>query len=235
MERKPFVQDIPGTVVTFKMVPIPDGTHQTKPIKNLYISETEVTWDAFDIWAFKLDMTTEQIVKGVDAQSRPTKPYGAPDRGYGHNGFAAISMSYYAAETYCKWLSAKTGKKYRLPLEHEWEYAARAGATENPTNLEEIAWFWENADDAAQRCATKKPNAWGLYDMLGNVSEWVQGSNGKPVTCGGSFTHKAKDIRFDYRQTQQPKWMERDPQNPKSKWWMPDGHFVGFRVVCEGE
>lgn len=67
------------------------------------------------------------------------------------------------------------GYRYRLPTEAEWEYAARAGTTGAPaTALEEVAWYAANSEDETHPVGTKKPNAWGLYDMLGNVREWVE-------------------------------------------------------------
>lgn len=244
---EPFTETIPGSLVTFEMVPIPGrvvepgpgGTSADFPAKSFWISKHEVTWDAFDIFVFRLDLTEkERTLEGRDAKSRPSKPYGAPDRGFGHAGYPALGMTYHSAQMYCEWLSKKTGKKYRLPTEAEWQYAAIAGAEQTPAALgpdalSKVAWFWDNAEDKTHPVGKKEPNGWGLHDMLGNVAEWVTGRDGTPVAMGGSYDDDAEDVTVGSRKLPKPEWNATDPQNPKSKWWLSDAPFIGFRVVCE--
>lgn len=242
----PFVEKIAGTPVKFTMVPIPagrvavqgpDGVWNKSDVWPVWIGATEVTWELYDLFVFGLDQG-EQLPPGADAVTRPSKPYIAPDRGFGHEGFPAMSMSHKGATEFCRWLSARTGRRYRLPTEHEWKYAAAAGSAGAYTSGDEAplehAWFKENAAGTTHRAGTKKANSWGLFDVHGNVAEWCDGVDGKPVARGGSYRDEPAALRLDSRMPPSPSWNATDPQIPKSVWWLADAPFVGFRVVCEG-
>ena len=238
-----YTETIPDHLVTFDMVPVAANTvslqlgesTESVAVDAFWISSTEVTWDLYDIFAYQLDLEESERLKNADAVSRPSRPYQSPDYGYGHQGYAAICVTYHAAEKFTEWLSEKTGKTYRLATDAEWQLAAQGGASVlevmDDETLAAYAWTRENADDKTQAVASKKPNAAGVYDMLGNVREWVTGHNGEPMTRGGSFKDAAEKVSVHARAKQHWKWNETDPQIPKSKWWLSDGYHVGFRIV----
>ncbi|HUR10345.1 MAG TPA: SUMF1/EgtB/PvdO family nonheme iron enzyme [Flavitalea sp.] len=272
---QPFEQTVSGTAIRFNMVPIPAGvfTMGSPEIENGHLPDEapqrKIAISSF--WMQSLEVTHDQFLvffddeqfsrnSMVDAVTRPTAQYIDLSWGMGkQGGFPANSMSQHTAMMYCRWLYQKTGIFYRLPTEAEWEYACRAGSTSlypmgtPDNNINEIAWHANNSDGKYHKTGTKKPNAWGLYDMLGNVSEWTldqydanflstlsdnnQDPVNKPVSRyprsvrGGSFEQKPELLRCAKRYYSEPAWNRRDPQVPKSKWWLTDAASVGFRVV----
>lgn len=243
-------ETIAGTVVSFEMVPVPGGTvtvaGQSVDVKPFLIGRTEVTWDMYDVFSLGLDASKSG--SGADAIARPSQPYGAPDYGWGHAGYPAISVAHQASQAFAEWLSNKTGKKYRLPTEAEWTRAAALAVGKNPLTAERIealAWHRGNASARTHPVATKTADALGLFDLFGNAAEWVTTGDGGPasaagrpsddarVTRGGSFRDAPETLGPGARALQDDSWNERDPQLPKSRWWLSDGPFVGFRLVRE--
>lgn len=237
---EPFTQTIPGSDGA-RTAMRPVTVDPSAEIRPFWIGETELTWDAYDPFLLRLDLPEDQRMSpeadpGPDAVTRPTQPYSPADRGWGHKGFPALGVTFHAAQQYCRWLSEKTGSRYRLPTVTEWQLACRSAdkGPSRPADPEKVAWFEANADDRAHAVAKKEPNALGLYDTLGNVAEWCTDADGKPVACGGSFRTGAADLSCDLQERQTRQWNASDPSFPRSKWWLADGPFVGFRVVCEG-
>ena len=251
-DMKPFTEQLKVAAYSFTMVPIPGD--EAKGIKPFYMATTELTWEAFDVFAYALDAggnrddgapveeieSDENPPAGFDVVTRPSKPYLPPDRGYGHDGYATICVSAKGAAEFCKWISVKTGRKYRLPTVEEWTHASRAGTTttysfgNDASKLGEYAWYAGNSKESPQRVGTRKPNPWGLFDMHGNVLEWcTRGEGKKPVGMGGSWRDPASKLVSGAMQEQDASWNASDPQIPKSKWWLSDGSFVGFRLVCD--
>jgi formylglycine-generating enzyme required for sulfatase activity len=198
--HKNYTQQIPGSEVKFDMVAIPGGTflmgsspsekgrgqdegpqHVIK-IEPFWMGKCEVTWDEYDLyWRTREEakpVSQTPADKAADAVSRPTNPYADETFGHGREGNPVLCITHHAAMEYCRWLSLKTGKIYRLPTEAEWEFAARAGTQtayffgNDPSQLGEYAWFAKNSEELAHPVGKKKPNPWGLHDIYGNVAEW---------------------------------------------------------------
>ena len=219
----------------------------------------------------------------ADAVSLPTPLYeqdAAPIlAGMGSKGgYPVANISQFAARQFTKWLSRRSGVFHRLPTEAEWEYAARGGTTtawsfgDDPAELDAHAVYFDNSayDDVRKghpdfgagyrKVGSKQPNPFGLFDMHGNVAEWVidryaadwyaqlaAAAEGEPlawrdaiawpsavfpcVARGGSWDAEAAGCRSAARLASSADWQERDPQFPKSIWWFTDGFHVGFRIV----
>jgi formylglycine-generating enzyme required for sulfatase activity len=222
-----FAQTIQGTTLSIDMVPLPGAASAVS------MSTTEITWDAYSTFVFGLDQPQADAgAAHADGLARPSKPYITMDRGYGTAGYPVISVSLKGAQAFCAWLSAKTGRAYRLPSEVEWEAACRAG--DDATPLEQRAWFRDNSDRKTHPVGSKEPDALGLFDLHGNAAEWCLAADGKGVIRGGSFRDGAEGVSCAARVTPTPAWNASDPQLPKSVWWLADGGFIGFRVVCDG-
>lgn len=155
------------------------GRNDEKPIhivrlKGFSMGRYEVTFDEFDLFA-----------KAISRKLPSDQGWGRGDR--------PVIVSLDDAQAYANWLSDKTGKLYRLPSEAEWEYAARAKTTskyywgDKENVAEDYAWFSKNSKDKTHPVGQKKPNKFGLYDMSGNIWEWVQ-------DCWhGSYDHAPTD------------------------------------------
>ncbi|MDB4673206.1 SUMF1/EgtB/PvdO family nonheme iron enzyme [Verrucomicrobiales bacterium] len=233
-----------------------------------WMGKTEVTWAEYSPFQVtKVDRFKNGSPKVmpenpdlIDAVSQPTTPYVEMSFGMGIDGYPAIAMSQHAALKYCQWLSSQTGHFYRLPTEAEWEYAARAGTTtkfyfgDTADAIDDYEWYYENAglpEEKYQMVGKKKPNPWGLHDMLGNVKEWCMDGYEKDaytkplpdigytettaryprVARGGEWDSDPEDLRVTARSDSKLVWNKRDPQLPKSIWYETEGLWLGFRVV----
>lgn len=217
-----FMETIPGTAASISMIAVPggeftmgspedepfrednEGPQRRVRISPFFMGEVEVTWDQF--WAFYSETMSEGRTppaviyannsrEDIDAVSGPTPPFGLPDQGWGMGSRPAITMTHYSAQTFCQWLSLKTGRKYRLPTEAEWEYAARGGTATpyffegNPkklsnegflksifkpdtTGIYSHAVYVNNSGNRTQEPSEARPNPFGLKNMLGNVMEY---------------------------------------------------------------
>ena len=219
-----YIETVPGTSASISMIAIPGGAftmgssssesfHQADEapqrqveVSRFFMGELEVTWDQY--WAFYAETMSEgrtppAVVyannsrEDVDAVSGPTPPFGFPDQGWGMGERPAITMTHYAAETFCQWLSLKTGKKYRLPTEAEWEYAARGGTSTpyffegspsdytnegfwngifgaDTTGISRYVVYVNNSKNRSQEPEKVMANPFGLKNMLGNVMEYCE-------------------------------------------------------------
>lgn len=216
-----YTEQIPGSIVDFEMIAIPgstfsmgspkdepfrkedEGPQVTVNISDFWMGKTEVTWDeylAFIRETGKEGRTEDQVASiahanNIDAISGPTPFYGNPDQGWGRGKRPAITMTHYGAQKYCVWLSSKTGKKYRLPTEAEWEYACRSNTKGayffngdpfdysakgfwksifgvDTTTISTYILYDQNSFNKTGLPEQVNENPFGLTNMLGNVREF---------------------------------------------------------------
>ena len=154
-------------------------------------------------------------------------------------------VSWAEAVEFCK----KLGQEFRLPTEAEWEYACRAGSQtrfyygddRNETELSQYAWWWDNSDSQTHPVGQKKPNAWGLHDMHGNVMEWCLDRERTTIgysTGGGLIdTTGLASPEDPYRVCRGSSWLDKWGRGSARRGWGKE-YFrfddIGFRVVYAG-
>ena len=263
-----------------------EGPQRQVEVRPYWLAKTELTWSQFavfqrDVNLFMYDIENQKL-KTPDAVTRPTNTYVDELYEHGRDGHPAICMSHHSAMMYCRWLQWKTGKRYRLPTEAEWEFACRAGTTtpysfDDVAKLGDQAWFAENSKTAkdtdgsgdkgkaeeptTHQVGKKKPNAFGLFDMHGNVWEWCLdqyfeksyeklpadklslGGFVKPAADvkwshtvrGGSYADAPDRLRSAARRGSEPVWIKDDPQGLSSIWWLTNMDVIGFRIALPVE
>lgn len=248
------------------------GQFQVK-VEPFWMSKCEVTWAQYKEFMNTYNVFKQFVAAGIrpvtdqnlaDTITSPTPLY-EPDTTFSigdEDDQPAVTMSQYAAKQYTKWLGAVTGGVYRLPSEFEWEHACRAGTTTpysfgTVDDIDDYAWYYDNAEDAYHTVGEKKPNPWGLHDMHGNVAELCldqyyddayakhEGETVKAwdaiawtktmfphVIRGGGWDCDAEQLRSAARRCTED-WRESDPNLPKSPWWFTDepSQAVGFRPI----
>ena len=254
-----------------------EGPQFEVTIEPFWMAEHEVTWAEYKAYMsihdrlLSLYMKQLRPIPDVDHELIVTAPSNLYEPTFTFIKGAdpeqpVVTMSQFAAKQYTKWLSGISNQFLRLPSEAEWEYACRAGATtaysfgDDPKQLGDYAWYFENSGEKMNHVARKKPNAWGLYDMHGNVGEWVldeyiaEGykthAGKKDLTAaaviawptklfprvikGGGWDDDAEKCRTAARQgSDDDAWRSRDPNFPQSPWWLTEepALSVGFRPI----
>jgi formylglycine-generating enzyme required for sulfatase activity len=247
--------------------------------RQIAMGKFEVTVEQMSAFIAETGMNVGGSCHLIPDPSRTVAVWGEPTASMLAPGFAitpshpAVCISWHDAQSYVAWLQRRTGKPYRLPTEAEWEYAARAGTStrysfgNDETSLCGYARFADLGsqfgwgDGCRNNVATYgtapvgslKPNPWGLFDMHGNVAEWVLDAHDKGayaalgghaanpvrwpsepyphVVRGGSWDDEAPRLRSAARRGSSSGWKVQDPQIPKSIWYLTNARFVGFRVV----
>ncbi len=193
--------------------------HKVRITKPFYVGVTEVTQEQYE----KVTGKNLSTFKGT------TLP--------------VQDVSWDEAVEFCEELSAKEGQVYRLPSEAEWEYACRAGSTtrycfgDDDSQLGEYAWF--DVEKGPLPVGKKKPNAWGLNDMHGNVWEWCSDWWGEDYYAKSPADDPTGPVNGKFRVCRGGSWFGNDAGRCQSanrnEYFQPDDGFchLGFRVVVE--
>jgi len=177
----------------------------------------------------KFNLSRTEVTQGQWYALMKTRP--GPDELWKRpdwKSLPVVSVTWNDTQDFIRKLNqAEHTQRYRLPTEAEWEYAARAGSKDNQpfasSDLPKYAWFLDNSGDMQHPVATRQPNAWGLYDMLGNAWEWVDdryqadaylkhdtadpkgnSTGDKRVRRGGSYHCPKHMLRVNYRAADTP-------------------------------
>lgn len=158
----------------------------------------------------------------------------AMDIGDNHPAGAIRSIEWSEANTFIKVLREKTGFNFSLPSESQWEYACRAGRDNDAycggNDLDAVAW----SDNRTHPVGQKRPNAWGLYDMSGNVMEWVQDchtSNYDNAPTDGSAVNDNRCDKKKHRVLRGGSAFSTFAFAPNFRETYSDSHFLGFRIA----
>ncbi|MBE9251747.1 formylglycine-generating enzyme family protein [Dolichospermum sp. LEGE 00240] len=242
---KYFTEDL-GNGVLLEMVEIPEGTFMMGSPANEAERESnespqhQVTVPSFSIGKYELTQAQYQAIMG----NNPA--------GFKGNNRPVENVRWGDAVAFCEKLSQRTGKKYRLPSEAEWEYACRAGTTTPFYFGESITPELVNYDGNYSYASAPKgqyrqqttdvgtfpPNAFGLYDMHGNLWEWCQDDYKENYTNAPIDGSALTDLSSAYKLLRGGSWGS-DPGNCRSAYrdfndLVIDGNAIGFRVVCSG-
>ncbi len=213
--------------------PGPGRSRKVRITKPFYMGKYEVTQAQ---WKAVMGTTLRQ------QRDKATIPWNLKGEGPEHPMY---HVSWAEAVEFCK----KLGRKFRLPTEAEWEYACRAGSWSrfhygddpNESELSQYAWWWDNSDSETHPVGQKKPNAWGLHDMHGNVREWCSDRERTTIgySTGGGLvdtTGLASD-KEPYRVCRGNSWLDKWGRGSAERGWGKE-YFrfddIGFRVVYTG-
>ncbi len=232
---------IPGTKLKFDLARVPGGTIKRDGVDvsvgPFWMGKHEVTWAEYRAFSGDEGKSATKLF-AVDGVTRPSRALshfrqtGVKEAAL-HDARPVICVRWHGAVSYCDWLSKLTGRRFRLPTEAEWEWAARGAMA---GKLDDHAWHEGNSGEESHPPGGKAPNIYGIHDLLGNVWEtcldFPRAPIFSPVVRGGAWNVPAAELKPELRKAIPKSWYKTDPQGPKSSWWLTDDFTQGFRVIC---